>query len=118
MLFYIENKLAVEKARGKQPLSLETVRNFLNYFAHKNYENGEEKNEFFNSFIRRVVLFDDYCYIFYNTKPNDKLKIRLDKQLLADLADLREQKSAQNEQKISTRFEKFKSGALGGEEGI
>ena len=114
----IENKLAVEKARGKQPLSLETVRNFLNYFAHKKYENGAEKNEFFNSFIRRVVLFDDYCYIFYNTNPNDKQEVKLDKQLLANLADLREQKSAQNEQKISTRFEKFKSGALGGGKGI
>ena len=42
------------------------------------YQNDEEKNEFFNSFIYRVVLFDDCVYIFYNTSPDAPTKVKLD----------------------------------------
>ena len=60
----LEGKIALEKARQIQPLQYETVKAFLIYFVRKKYQNDEEKNEFFNSFIYRVVLFDDcvYCH--------------------------------------------------------
>ncbi len=109
----LESKIAVEKARQIQPLDYEKVKAFLNYFARKQYENGEEKNEFFNSFIYRVVLFDDCVYIFYNTSPNTPTKVKLDK---SDLNELREY----HENRKSTQFVPlgFKLGACGGEGGI
>ncbi len=109
----LESKIAVEKARQIQPLDVEKVKAFLTYFARKQYQSNEEKNEFFNSFIYRVVLFDDCIYIFYNTSLNMPTKVKLDK---SDLAELREYR----EHRKSTRFQPlgFKLGACGGEGGI
>ena len=109
----LESKIAVEKARQIQPLDYEKVKAFLTYFARKQYQNDEEKNEFFNSFIYRVVLFDDSVYIFYNTSPNTPTKVKLEK---SDLNELREYR----EKRKSTQFVPlgFKLGALGGERGI
>lgn len=49
---------------------MDKVKAFLNYFVHRKYENDQEKNEFFNSFINRVVLYNDKILIFYNTDTN------------------------------------------------
>lgn len=76
------------------------------------YQNDEEKNEFFNSFIYRVVLFDDCVYIFYNTSPDAPTKVKLDKEELDELKS--------PEHRKSTRLQPlgFKLGANGGETGI
>ncbi len=110
----LTDKIAVEKAREIKTLEFNTVRAFLNYFARKKYESGQEKNEFFNSFINRVVLFDDYIYIFYNTDGDNptKLKTSEHKELLEDL------KSSENKKKNSFNSKEFKRVSLGGEEGI
>ena len=109
----LESKIVVEKARQIQPLDCEKVKAFLTYFARKQYKNGEEKNEFFNSFIYRVVLFDDCVYIFYNTSPQTPTKFKLDKDDLTELREYRENRK-------STRFQPlgFKLGAFGGRRGI
>ena len=109
----LESKIAVEKARQIQPLNYEKVKAFLTYFARKQYQNNEEKNEFFNSFIYRVVLFDDCLYIFYNTSPNTPTKFKLDKDDLNELREYRENRK-------STQFVPlgFKLGAFGGRRGI
>ena len=117
----LKNKIGLEKQRNIPPLKYETVRAFLYYFANKEYKSDEEKNEFFNSFIYRVVLFDDYIYIFYNTSPEYPTKVKLEKEELQSLRDLsypKAEKDAKN--KESTPFEplKFKLGACGGETGI
>jgi hypothetical protein len=106
----LESKIAVEKARQIQPFDVDKLRAFLNYFARKQYANDEEKNEFFNSFIYRVVLFDDCVYIFYNTSPQTLTKFKLDKD---DLTELREYRKNRK----STQFVPlgFKLGASGGE---
>ena len=92
----LESKIAVEKARQIQPLDYEKVKAFLTYFARKQYQNDEEKNEFFNSFIYRVVLFDDSVYIFYNTSPNTPTKVKLEKSDLNELREYREKEKALN----------------------
>lgn len=109
----LESKIAVEKARQIQPFDVDKLRAFLNYFAKKQYQNDEEKNEFFNSFIYRVVLFDDCVYIFCNTSPTTPTKVKLDK---SDLIELREYRINRK----STQFQPigFKLGACGGERGI
>ena len=109
----LDSKIAVEKARQIQPLDCEKVKAFLNYFVRKQYQNNEEKNEFFNSFIYRVVLFDDCVYIFCNTSPTTPTKVKLDK---SDLIELREYRINRK----STQFQPigFKLGACGGGGGI
>ncbi len=106
----LTNKIAVEKAREIKPLEFNTVRAFLNHFARKKYESGQEKNEFFNSFINRVVLFDDFIYIFYNTDGDNpaKLKTSEHKELLEDL------KSSGTNKKNSFDRNVFKRVSLGG----
>ena len=71
----LEAKIAVEKAKQIKPLELVDVRTFLNYYARKQYENGQEKNEFFNSFINRVFLFDDKVIILYNTNKRETKRL-------------------------------------------
>ncbi len=71
----LEAKIAVEQAKQIKPLELVDVRTFLNYYARKEYENGQEKNEFFNSFINRVFLFDDKVIILYNTNKRETKKL-------------------------------------------
>lgn len=105
--------MARKTVRQIQPLEYEKVRAFLNYFARKQYENGEEKNEFFNSFIYRVVLFDDCVYIFYNTSPNTPTKVKLDKSELNELREYRKNRKSTQSVPLG-----FKLGALGGEGGI
>ena len=109
----LESKIAVEKSRQIQPLNYDKVKAFLNYFAKKQYKNDEEKNEFFNSFIYRVVLFDNCVYIFYNTSPSTPTKVKLDKN---DLTELREYRTNRK----STQFVPlgFKLGACGRGGGI
>ena len=87
------------------------------YFANKKYASGTEKNEFFNSFIYRVVLFDDYVCIYYNTSPEYPTKVKLDKEELEALSVLREKDAENNaDNKECTQFEplEFKLGARGG----
>lgn len=55
---------------------MDKVKAFLTYFARKKYENEQEKNEFFNSFINRVILYDDKILIFYNTDDNHPAVIK------------------------------------------
>ena len=66
----LESKISFEKARQIKPLEVDKVKTFLNFFARKKYKNDQEKNEFFNSFINRVILYDDRVMIFYNTDVN------------------------------------------------
>lgn len=111
--YELQNKIALEKSRQIQPLEYEQVKAFLTYFAKKRYKNDEEKNEFFNSFIYRVVLFDDCVYIFYNTSPQTSTKYKLEKDELTELQEYRKNRK-------STLLEPlgFKLGACGGEGGI
>jgi len=77
------------------------------------YEKGEEKNEFFNSFINRVILYDDKVIILYNS--NDRETKRLNKK------QLKEVESGKNLEEIkenSSERKKFKRVAFGGEDGI
>ena len=69
---------------------MDKVKAFLTYFARKKYENGQEKNEFFNSFINRVILYDDKILIFYNTGENNPtiVKRKDTEELISHLNDL------------------------------
>ena len=109
----LESKIALEKSRQTEPLSYETVRAFLNYFARKKYESDEAKNEFFNSFINRVILYDDKVLIFYNTDPNSPTTISTDEN-----AEIIEYFSQTNAKENSLEPSGFKRVSLGGEIGI
>lgn len=101
---------------------MDKVKAFLNFFVHRKYENDQEKNEFFNSFINRVVLYDDKILIFYNTDTNHSavIKRKDTDDLLVGIGEKIGKKSkltAQNE-KNSLEPQKFKRVSLGGEIGI
>ncbi len=118
----IESKISLEKARQIKPLEVDKVKAFLNFFAYRKYENDQEKNEFFNSFINRVVLYDDKILIFYNTDTNRPAVItRKDTDdLLAGIGEKIEKrgKSTAKNEKNSLEPQKFKRVSLGGEGGI
>lgn len=77
------------------------------------YEKGEEKNEFFNSFINRVILYDDKVIILYNS--NDRETKRLNKK---QLKDIESSKNLEGIKENSFERNEFKRVTLGGEAGI
>ncbi len=109
----LESKILLEKSRQTEPLSFETVRAFLNYFARKKYENDEVKNEFYNSFINRVILYDDKILIFYNTDPNSPTTIDT-----TENKTICDQFNQNNAKENSLEPSGFKRVSLGGEIGI
>ena len=108
----LEAKIAVEKAKQIKPLELCDVKTFLNYFAHKKYENDTEKNEFFNSFINRVILFDDKVIILYNT--NKRETKRLTKKEISDITSGKIVDSIKENSLETKRFKRVLSGCGGG----
>lgn len=114
----LESKISLEKARQIKPLEVDKVKAFLNFFVHRKYEKDQEKSEFFNSFINRVVLYDDKILIFYNTDTNHlaAIKRKDTDDLLAGIGEKIEKKSkstAKNE-KNSLEPQGFKRVSLGG----
>ena len=110
--------VSLEKAKQIKPLEVDKVKAFLNFFIHRKYENDQEKNEFFNSFINRVVLYDDKILIFYNTDTNRPAVItRKDTDdLLAGIGEKIEKKSKSTvkNEKNSLEPQWFKRVSLGG----
>ena len=115
----IEAKIALEKARQIKPLEVDKVKAFLNFFARKKYKDDQEKNEFFNSFINRVILYDDRVLIFYNTDANHPTVVKCEEneEILAEPDDLAGITTAKTK-KNSLEPKKFKRVSLGGEKGI
>ena len=105
----LENKIAVEEARQVKPLQPNEVKKFLTYFAYMKYEKGEEKNEFFNSFINRVILYDDKVIILYNS--NDRETKRLNKK---QLKEIESGKNLEEIKENSLEPQGFKRVSLGG----
>ena len=109
----LEAKIAVEKAKQIKPLELVDVRTFLNYYARKQYENGQEKNEFFNSFINRVFLFDDKVIILYNT--NKRETKRLNKKECLEIINGKNLEEIKENSFEREMFKRVSSGCKGGE---
>lgn len=118
MLRLCQSQRLSRDSRIHRPLEVDKVKAFLNFFVHRKYENGQEKNEFFNSFINRVVLYDDKILIFYNTDTNRPAVItRKDTDdLLAGIGEKIEKrgKSTAKNEKNSLEPQKFKRVSLGG----
>ncbi len=76
----IQLKIAEEKTKIDKPLNLEDVKNFISLFASKDYDDVFERNEFFNRFIKKVILFNDKVIVIMcgNKGPDNELAINND----------------------------------------
>ena len=63
----LEDKVEYEQNHQIKPLEKEQIVNFLKIYARKKFDNKTDKNEFFNNFILKVLLYDDKITIVYNT---------------------------------------------------
>ena len=66
----IEEQIAYEEAHQIKPLEKQQIINFLNIYAKKKFNRSTDRNDFFNNFITKVVLYDDKITIMYNTSLN------------------------------------------------
>ena len=82
-------------------------------YAKTQYNEDEEKKEFFNKFINRVILYDNRLIILYNTSPDSQTEIKIGEQkgqlLVNDIVD---------NKKCNSFDKEFKRVARGGGEGI
>ena len=76
----IQLKIAEEKTKIDRPLEFEDVKNFISLFACKDYDDVFERNEFFNRFIKKVILFNDKVIVIMcgNKGPDNELSINND----------------------------------------
>ena len=66
----IEEQIAYEEAHQIKPLEKQQIINFLTIYAKKKFNRSTDRNDFFNNFITKVVLYDDKITIMYNTSLN------------------------------------------------
>lgn len=85
----LQKKINAQMQKYTTPLNEENIKAFLTHFAKNKYDGEDAMSEFFNSFINRIVLFEDCVYIFYNTSHDMPNKLRLEKNELADLKKFR-----------------------------
>ena len=76
----IQLKIAEEKTKIDKPLNFEDVKNFISLFASKDYDDVFERNEFFNRFIKKVILFNDKVIVIMRGSkgPDNELAINND----------------------------------------
>ena len=66
----LEDKVEYEQNHQIKPLEKEQIVNFLKIYAKKKFDSKTDKNEFFNNFILKVLLYDNKITIVYNTSLN------------------------------------------------
>ena len=67
----IEEQIIYEEAHQIKPLEKQQIIDFLNIYAKKKFNSATDRNDFFNNFITKVVLYDDNkITIMYNTSLN------------------------------------------------
>ncbi len=66
----LEDKIEYKQNHQIKPLEKKQIVNFLKVYARKQFDNKTDKNEFFNNFILKVLLYDDKITIVYNTSLN------------------------------------------------
>jgi len=73
-------KIAEEKTKIDKLLNFEDVKNFISLFASKDYDDVFERNEFFNRFIKKVILFNDKVIVILRGSkgPDNELAINND----------------------------------------
>jgi len=115
----LQAKIAIEKARQIKPLEAQTVKDFLILLASREYESKLDRNTFFDTFIKKVILFDDSVLIIYNTSLDKENEIYLPKDLTGIFNQLEERQLMTgtydmsinaNEPPFSKRFERLGSG--------
>lgn len=62
-----EEQLELLKARQAKPINSKIIKAFLSFYSLKNYDTVLARNEFYNSFVSKVILYDDRMIVAYNT---------------------------------------------------
>jgi len=76
----IGEKIVTEKSRELKPLNEDSVARFIIQFANNNLIDEYSRNEFFNNFINRVILYDEKMLIIYNTSKDPQHEIYFQEQ--------------------------------------
>ena len=66
----IEEQIAYEEAHQLKLLDKEQIKAFLNAYARKDFDSKTDRNDFFNGFISKVILYDNGVTIEYNSGTN------------------------------------------------
>lgn len=66
----IEEQIAYEEAHQLKPLDKEQIKAFLNAYVRKDFDSKTDRNDFFNGFISKVILYDNGVTIEYNSGTN------------------------------------------------
>ena len=118
----LEDKVATEKSHQIKPLSFDEVKNFLTLFAKKKYYSKTDRNEFFNMFINRVILYDDHITIIYNTSLDPQREIYFQKNKPNDdlsggtiIYTNKDNETTEKDEKSRSNLKKFKRQLFGGE---
>lgn len=118
----LEEKLLTEKAHQLKPMDYNDVKNHLTKMVTKDYKNKQERYDFFNTYIKKVIITNEKILIIYNIGVDDEKSFKLptnpedwngdDK---ITILKHKEELNTEENKKISSKLLKFKRDALGGE---
>lgn len=76
----IEEKIAVANTQTTIPFDEKTILEYLQSFKELDYSKEKAKQRLIDMFINRIVLFDDYADIYFNSSEDNNTKVDLKKQ--------------------------------------
>ena len=121
----LEEKLLTEKAHQLKPMDYNDVKNHLTKMVTKDYNNKQERYDFFNTYIKKVIITNEKILIIYNVGRDDEKSFKLptnpddwNEDDKITILKNKEELNTEENKKISSKLLKFKRDALGGEWGI
>lgn len=118
----IEEKLLTEKAHQLKPMDYNDVKNHLTKMVAKDYKNKQERYDFFNTYIKKVIITNEKLLVIYNVGIDDEKSFKLptnpddwNEDDKITILKHKEELNTEENKKISSKLLKFKRDALGGE---
>ena len=77
----LEYKLSVEENKKVPLLKEDNVRKFLEFYARHDFDNADDRNDFFfKNFIKRILVFDDKVTVILNTSNDYQTEIEIEQE--------------------------------------
>jgi len=77
----LEHNIAVQNAIQREPLTIEEITEYLYSFKGLDYTNEKNKKRLIHLFIRKVILYNDKCRVYFNFTDRAEALLSLDESL-------------------------------------
>ena len=77
----LENNIAIQSAMQRIPLTVDEITEYLNSFKELDYTNEKYKKRLIHLFIRKVILYNNRCFVYFNFTDRAEAMLSIDESL-------------------------------------